>query len=182
VFFSNIAKVYDFMSASKSKKKSKKEHIGGRRRPAPKGKLFVSLGILAGLAIVVVVLLAVKSGREAERRLPAPAITPRVQEPNTQKLIGNWVRTDGGYIIAVRSVDPGGRVDAAYFNPRPINVSRAEAVVKGKTARLFIELRDEGYPGSIYTLEYDSTNDALVGVYFQAVQQQSYNVIFVRLK
>ena len=169
------------MSASKSKKKSRKERIG-RRRSAPKRKLFVFLGILAGLAIVVVVLLVVRSGRETERRSAAPATTPRAQEPNTQKLIGNWVRTDGGYIIAVRSVDPAGRVDASYVNPRPINVSRAEAVVTGKTARLFIELRDEGYPGSTYTLEYDSTNDALVGVYFQAVQQQSYNVIFVRLK
>jgi hypothetical protein len=169
------------MSDGKSKKKSKKEQIGGPRS-APKRKLFVSLGILAGLAIVVVVLLVVKSGRETERKSAVPAITPKAQEPNTQRLIGSWMRTDGGYIIAVRSVDPGGRVDAAYFNPRPINVSRAEAAVKGKTARLFIELRDEGYPGSTYTLEYDSTNDALVGVYFQAVQQQSYNVIFVRLK
>jgi len=170
------------MSASKSKKKSTKEHIGGRRLSAPKRKLFVSLGILAGLAIAVVVLLAVKSGRETERRLPALAITPRAQEPSTQRLIGNWMRTDGGYIIAVRSVDPEGRVDAAYFNPRKINVSRAEAAVKGKTAKLFIELRDEGYPGSTYTLEYDSTNDALVGVYFQAVLQQSFNVMLVRLK
>ena len=169
------------MSASKSKKKSKKEHIGGRRS-APKRKLFVSFGILAGLAIVAVVLLVVKSGRQTERKSTAPAITPRAQEPNIQRLIGNWMRTDGEYIIAVRSVDPAGRVDAAYFNPRPINVSRAEAAVKGKTAKLFIELRDEGYPGSTYTLEYDSTNDALLGVYFQAVLQQSFNVIFVRLK
>jgi hypothetical protein len=169
------------MSAGKSKKKSTKERTGGRRS-APKRKLFVSFGILAGLAIVVVVLLVVKSGRQTERKSSAPAITPRAQEANTQRLIGNWVRTDGGYIIAVRSVDPAGRVDASYFNPRPINVSRAEAAVKRKTATLFIELRDEGYPGSTYTLEYDSTNDALAGVYFQAVQQQSYNVIFVRLK
>jgi len=169
------------MSTDKSKKNSTKERTGGRRSAA-KRKLFVSLGILAGLVIVVVVLLAVKSGPQTERKSAAPAITPRAQELNSQRLIGSWVRTDGGYIIAVRSVDPGGRVDAAYFNPRPINVSRAEAAVKGKTARLFIELRDEGYPGSTYTLEYDSTNDALVGVYFQAVQQQSYNVIFVRFK
>ena len=169
------------MSAGKSKKKSKKQRTGGRRS-APKGKLFLSLGILAGLAIVVVVLLVVKSGRDAERKSAAPATTPRAQEANTQRLIGNWVRTDGGYIIAVRGVDPAGRVDAAYFNPRKINVSRAEAAVKGKTAKLFIELRDEGYPGSTYTLEYDSTNDALVGVYFQAVLQQNFSVIFVRLK
>ena len=169
------------MSADKSKKKRKKEQIGSPRS-APKRKLFVSLGILAGLTIVVVVLLVVKSGRETERKSAAPAITPRAQEPNTQRLIGSWMRTDGGYIIAVRRVEPEGRVDAAYFNPRPINVSRAEAAVKGNTAKLFIELRDEGYPGSTYTLEYDSTNDALAGVYFQAALQQSFNVIFVRLK
>ena len=169
------------MSADKSKKKSKKEQIGSPRS-APKRKLFVSLGILAGLTIVVVVLLVVKSGRETERKSAAPAITPRAQEPNTQRLIGSWMRTDGGYIIAVRRVEPEGRVDAAYFNPRPINVSRAEAAVKGNTAKLFIELRDEGYPGSTYTLEYDSTNDVLAGVYFQAVLQQNFNVMFVRLK
>ena len=169
------------MSAGKSKKKSKKEQIGGPRS-APKRKLFVSLGILAGLTILVVVLLAVKSGRQTERKSAAPATTPRAQELNTQMLIGNWVRTDGGYIVAVRSVGPEGRVDAAYFNPRPINVSRAEAAVKGNTAKLFIELRDEGYPGSTYTLEYDSTNDVLAGVYFQAVLQQNFNVMFVRLK
>ena len=169
------------MSAGKSKKQSKKARTGGRRS-APQRKLYVSLGILAGLALVVVAFLVVKSGRETERKSAAPAIAPSPREPNTQRLIGNWLRTDGGYIIAVRSVDPAGRVDAAYFNPRPINVSRAEAAVKGNIANLFIELRDEGYPGSTYTLEYDSTNDALVGVYFQAVLQQSFNVIFVRLK
>ena len=169
------------MIARKRRQKSLKKY-GQNRRLVPKTKLFVSIGTLAGLAIVVVVLLVVKSGRESERRLPAPAITPRAQEPNTQRLIGNWMRTDGGYIIALRSVDPEGRVDAAYFNPRPINVSRAEAAVKGNTAKLFIELRDEGYPGSTYTLEYDSTNDALSGVYLQAVLQQSFNVMFVRLK
>jgi hypothetical protein len=169
------------MTSRKRRQKSLKEH-GQNRRSAPKRKLFVALGILVGLAIVVVVLLVVKSGREIERRSAAPATTPRAQEPNTQRLIGSWMRTDGGYIIAVRSVGPEGRVDAAYFNPRPINVSRAEAVVKGNTAELFIELRDEGYPGSTYTLKYDSTNDALAGVYFQAVLQQSFNVMFVRLK
>jgi hypothetical protein len=169
------------MSAGKGRHKSLKEH-GQDRRSGVKRKLFLSLGILAGLAIVLAVLLVVKSGRETEWKSAAPAITPRAQEPNTQRLVGNWIRTDGGYIIAVRSIDPAGRVDAAYFNPRPINVSRAEAVVKGNTARLFIELRDEGYPGSTYTLEYDSTNDALTGVYFQAVMQQSFNVMFARLK
>jgi len=82
------------MTSRKRRHKSLKEH-GQNRRSAPKRKLFVALGILAGLAIVVVVLLVVKSGRETERRLLAPAITPKAQEPNTQRLIGNWVRSDG---------------------------------------------------------------------------------------
>ena len=88
------------MSVDKSKKKSKKERTGGRRA-APKRKLFVSLGILAGLAIIAVVLLVVKSGRETERKSAAPAITPRAQESNTQRLIGIWMRTDGAHIIAL---------------------------------------------------------------------------------
>jgi hypothetical protein len=41
-------------------------------------------------------------------------------------LRGRWVRPDGGYVIEVRDAQAGGRLDAAYFNPRPINVSRAE--------------------------------------------------------
>jgi len=80
----------------------------------------------------------------------------------------------------VRSVDPKGRVDAAYFNPRPINVSRAEASVQGKAVKLFMELQAAGYPGSTYELIYDPGNDALVGVYFQAAMQQSFEVVFLR--
>ena len=41
-------------------------------------------------------------------------------------LRGRWVRPDGGYVIEVRDTQAGGRVEAAYFNPRPIKVSRAE--------------------------------------------------------
>jgi hypothetical protein len=93
---------------------------------------------------------------------------------------GRWVRTDGGYVVEVRSVDPGGKVDAAYFNPRPIHVSRAEASQDGATARLFLELRDVNYPGSTYSLSYDAGRDVLEGSYFQALERQSYDVSFVR--
>ena len=53
------------MSAQKRRQKSLKEH-SQNRKSAPKRKLFVSLGILAGLAFVIAVLLVVKSGRETE--------------------------------------------------------------------------------------------------------------------
>jgi hypothetical protein len=73
-------------------------------------------------------------------------------------------------------------MDAGYFNPRPINVSRAEASQEGTTIKVFIELRDTNYPGSTYTLTFDPQSDQLKGVYFQAALQQSFDVFFVRLK
>ena len=37
-------------------------------------------------------------------------------------------------------------------------------------------------PGSTYTLTYDPQRDQLMGIYFQAVEQQNFNVYFVRTK
>jgi hypothetical protein len=48
--------------------------------------------------------------------------------------------------------------------------------------KVFIELRAPNYPGSTYTLTYDPQQDQLQGAYFQAVQQQNFNVNFVRMK
>jgi hypothetical protein len=98
------------------------------------------------------------------------------------KLKGRWVRTDGGYILSVQDVDPGGKMDAAYYNPRPINVSKAQVTREGTTLKVFIELRDAGYPGSNYTLVYDPKTDRLGGVYYQAAVGQRFDVIFVRSK
>ena len=98
------------------------------------------------------------------------------------KLNGHWRRPDGGYVIEIRNVESSGKMDASYFNPRPIHVAKAEAVQTGGTARVFIELRDVNYPGSTYTLTYDPLNDDLKGIYFQAALQQTFDVGFVRLK
>jgi len=75
-----------------------------------------------------------------------------------------------------------GNVDAAYFNPRSINVGMASVKEADGHLELFIELQDQGYPGSTYKLKYNAKYDAMVGVYFQAVMQQSYDVIFQRKK
>jgi hypothetical protein len=52
----------------------------------------------------------------------------------------------------------------------------------GSSMKVFVELRAPNYPGSTYTLTYDPQQDRLKGIYFQAAQQQSFNVEFVRLK
>ena len=78
-------------------------------------------------------------------------------------LIGRWQRTDGGYVIEIKQVTVDGAMAANYFNPRPINVSRAEASILNEHIKVEVELRDTGYPGSVYTLLYDPDKDALLG-------------------
>ena len=97
-------------------------------------------------------------------------------------LIGRWQRSDGGYVIEIRRVETDGAMEAAYFNPRPINVSQANASIFKEHIKVDVELRDAGYPGSTYTLLYDPDKDALLGFYYQAVQKQNFDVIFVRMK
>jgi hypothetical protein len=99
-----------------------------------------------------------------------------------QTLQGRWQRNDGGYVIDIRNVEPGGKLTAGYFNPRPINVAKAEASRDGETVKVFIELRDVNYPGSSYSLTYDPAGDRLSGTYFQAIERVTYDVYFTRLK
>ena len=100
-------------------------------------------------------------------------------EVRSDTLLGRWYRTDGEYMIQVSSIGPEGKVEAGYFNPRPINVSKAEAYPE-QPPRLFIELQDAGYDGSNYNLTYDVQNDVLRGNYYQATYGQTYSVIFMR--
>jgi hypothetical protein len=109
----------------------------------------------------------------------APAVAPPTE---LVKLKGRWLRPDGGYILQIEEVDATGRMGVRYFNPRPINVARAEGRVENRVAKIFVELRDEGYPGSTYSLAHDAQNDRLYGVYYQAAMGQSFEVVFERAK
>lgn len=101
---------------------------------------------------------------------------------NEQRLVGRWVRPDGGYVLELRDIKKDGKLKASYFNPRSINVFRAEWSCKEGKINLFVELRDVNYPGSKYTLQYDPASDRLKGTYFQAVQGETYDVEFQRAK
>ena len=95
-------------------------------------------------------------------------------------LIGRWRRTDGGYRLEIRQVSDDGRVTAAYFNPKSINVARAEALLKKGEQHVYIEFQDVGYPGSAYALVYRPKGDSLSGYYFQAAAKQTFAVRFAR--
>lgn len=96
------------------------------------------------------------------------------------KMRGRWLRPDGNYVLAINSVDPDGRAEAQYFNPRPINVAWTRVRVENGQVKVECELRDTNYPGCLYKLNYFPETDRLVGTYFQAQMQETHEVAFVR--
>jgi len=102
------------------------------------------------------------------------------EKPDFKVMIGKWVRSDGGYIVQIRDVNPDGSVDAGYFNPAKINIVEANVSLRKGFVKLFIKLQDKGYPGSTYTLYYYPEKDALAGFYYQAAIGQTYKVVFLR--
>lgn len=135
------------------------------------GKTFAAL-----LFATVVMLQAAPTATAADT---TQSVSKKADE---QRLIGRWVRSDGGYVLELKEIGKDGTLKAAYFNPRPINVSRAEFSDKDGTLTIVIELRDINYPGSKYNLKYDPGADRLRGTYFQAVQGATYEVEFARGK
>ena len=121
-------------------------------------------------------------GRRAANDQPVTgrATPTAVTAEQVQSIVGRWRRPDGGYVIDIRGLDPAGRLDVAYYNPRSINVSQTEVVQTPRGLHIFIELRDEGYPGATYRLDYDRDSDAMTGIYFQPSVNQSFNIVFVR--
>ena len=166
-------------------RKRKKQRRGGGK-PLPPAPRLNRVPWIVGLAIALVAVIAVAVFRLTSAP-PASAPAPTGAAANAesvsgQRLVGRWLRPDGGYILEIRYAQTDGRLVAAYLNPRPIRVSRAEWRREGGRLRVFIELRDVNYPGSTYTLDFLPEQDRLVGAYFQAAQQQTFDVEFVRQK
>jgi len=111
-----------------------------------------------------------------------PATASAQAKTDFDILQGRWVRPDGGYVVTIRSADAGGKLDAGYANPAPLPFAVAQASREAGTIRVFLELRAGGYNGSTYTLTYDPSKDVLKGVYYQAVVQQKFDVVFVRAR
>ncbi len=139
------------------------------------GKKLISTAILLLLLSASVAILALPMATAAD--------TPQsAGEIEVQRLIGRWVRPDGGYILELKEIGKDGALKAAYFNPRPINVSQAQIRRNEGEITVFIELRDVNYPGSTYNLRYDPETDRLTGAYFQAVHGETYKIEFLRAK
>jgi len=158
-----------------STKKKKTSARSDKKKP----KIALIVAILIAVGLVVVVDSGILSKKESVPQWPTN--TPPGQDRLTD-LVGRWARTDGNYIIEIRTIDADGKMDAGYFNPRPVNVSTAEAFLTSNGAKVYLQLHDVGYPGSTYLLNHDSDRDTLVGIYFQAALQQYFDVEFARIK
>ncbi len=99
-----------------------------------------------------------------------------------EKVVGRWLRPDGGYVLEIRSIGADGTAQTAYFNPQPINVARAQVRSTDMAVAVYVELRDTGYPGNYYKLNYDAQGDRLVGTYDQPEAGQRFDIYFERVK
>jgi len=137
---------------------------------------------LTTIMIVLGIAFAFQPASECSAQAKKEAATETKDGKGFDMLKGRWLRPDGGYIIQIRAIEGSGKIDAGYFNPRPINVSKAQATKESGKIKVFVELTDVGYPGSTYTLTYDPKEDVLRGIYFQAALKQNFDVYFTRMK
>jgi hypothetical protein len=119
-----------------------------------------------------------------ESSAPAPQAVVPQKGLNTGHLIGKWARTDGNYVLEIKSMPSTGYPDVAYFNPNPIKVGNAQVIPGNGAIKVFVKLDDpeKGYPGCTYQLGYNKETDMLEGVYFQAASNQEYSISFARMK
>lgn len=99
--------------------------------------------------------------------------------PERLALQGRWIRTDAPYIIELRP-DKSNKLQATYFNKRPIHVEKTETLTKNGLQFVMIELQDINYSGSTYLLSYNRSRDSLDGVYILGGSGQRFEVFFSR--
>lgn len=166
----------------KSKGKPKQP---GKQKDAPnagKSRWLLLAAVIVG-AIAGVLFWGTKNTSHVENTTSTQDV-PALASAEKDQLVGRWVRTDsnGGYTLEIRSALADGKLDAGYFNPNPINVSRAEWQKKEGGLLVVVELRDVNYPGSTYTLNFSKEDDRMTGTYYQAVEGVNFDVAFARVR
>ena len=145
---------------------------------------------IAPLALVCMITLVISSCNQQEVKVEPESVSPKTETVAVQPqavsdknvIIGEWTRTDASYQLKISSLSDDGSMKAEYFNPRPINVSKSTWELSAGLLKIYVELRDQNYPGSNYALTYYPERDSLGGTYFQAVERVTYNVGFIKNK
>ena len=135
--------------------------------------IYISAAAIIILIIVLIILFTNNSD---------DALQSNKKTADKNLLVGEWVRTDAGYLIKIINVNVDGTLEAQYFNPNPINVGNAAWQENYGNLEVIVELQDVNYPGSKYTLSYLQDRDVLAGNYYQAVQGLDFYVEFAKRK
>ena len=170
------------------KKAKRQDHQPRADKPSiPSGRVPVWLPaavlvlLLVGIGVIVWAMNRTSTNSAIAPAPAAPATSSTVSADVRHRLIGRWLRPDGGYVLSIKSIAEDGKVDAAYNNPQPIKVAKAQTTQAGGKTALYVELRDRNYPGNYYILSYDPGQDQLVGVYHHLGLNQTFDVNFVRI-
>lgn len=133
---------------------------------------------------LVLLALTVCFGCSPRAASPATATNAAAARPvEAGRIVGKWLRPDGGYVLEIRAASADGKLDAGYYNPNPIHVSQATwRSSESLGLVVFVELRDTGYPGATYRLHLRAADDKLVGAYEQPAAGQTFDVEFERQK
>ena len=151
-------------------------------------KMIKSSIILLLPAVLVVLASGCNEGQDKNKTTEPVSTSTETVSPqqkttaDKEVLVGNWERTDAPYQIKITELLDEGTMKAGYFNPKSINVASALWAFTDGVLKIYIELRDENYPGSNYNLIYYPEKDLLAGKYFQAVEKVTYDVGFIRAK
>jgi len=137
-------------------------------------------------AMAVITFSCNQSQEKKENTEPNSTVSDSSTQPKKTNdktvLVGDWTRTDAAYQIKITELLDDGNMKAGYFNPKSINVGNAMWAYADGVLKIYIELRDENYPGSNYKLSYIPGKDLLAGQYYQAVESVTYDVVFLRTK
>ena len=183
------------MSRKEPRRETQSQTVADSRLRKPAWyRWWPAIVVAACLAVVALFWPRGDSPRPTPRPTPdktADDVAKRTEQPTSSstkaapvrldRLVGKWNRPNEPYILEIKRIGSDGKAEATYSNPNPIHVARAEVAADDAGAKVFVELRDENYPGCTYRLRYEPERDMLYGEYFQAMMGQTHEVVFVRL-
>lgn len=95
---------------------------------------------------------------------------------------GNWQREDAAVELQVSKLLKNGGLEVTYTNAKSVFVEKAGWTNSSEVLRLFLIYNQDGKSGYSLSLNYDEKNDWLIGVCTEGSNNNSYNVIFKRIR
>jgi hypothetical protein len=147
------------------------------------------LSILSGLFVILFIVPMQSWQLSAKNENPNANVvfenltgTKHPDQQDEDLIKGVWGRSDAADEINISEILNNGLLKATFYNPKMINIEKAVWTNSSDVLRIYILLREDKYPGSSFSLNYLPEKDLLLGVYFDALTNESHAVTFNRVK